>query len=148
MLYKCIEVMNQQLLVARLGPYTDGSLAEYAESEEFIIGVILDRFGISPVLDEFDNRPVYLPGQRGFNPENCAVEFPQHSGHENGYEGQNYSQSARFIFNSQATLPHSIYSSRSDISQDVQMSDQGETAGYDIPLPAIRPRDPLTECIY
>jgi len=135
--------MNRQLLAARLGPYTDGSLAEYAESEEFIIGVILDRFGISPVLDEFDNQPVYLPGQRGFNPENCAVEFPQHSSHGDGYEEENYSQGARFIFNPQATLPHSIYSSRSDISQDVQMSDQGETAGYGIPFP----RDPLTECI-
>ncbi|KAF8426752.1 hypothetical protein EV426DRAFT_448059 [Tirmania nivea] len=129
MLYKCIEVMNQQLLAARLGPYTDRSLAEYAESEEFIIGIILDRFGISPVLDEFDNQPVYLPGQRGFNPENCAVEFPQHSGHGDGFEDENYSQGAKFVFNHQATLPHSIYSSRSDICQDVQMSDQGKTAG-------------------
>lgn len=143
MLYKCIEAMNRQLLAARLGPYADGSLAEYAESEEFIIGIILDRFGISPVLDEFDNQPVYLPGQRGFNPENCVVEFPQHSGRGDGYEDENYSRGARFIFNPQATLPHSLYSSRSDIdiSQDVPMSDRGETAGYEIPLRAIPPRD-------
>lgn len=134
MLYKCIEVMNRQLLTARLGPYTDGSLADYAESEEFIIGIILDRFGISPVLDEFDNQPVYLPGQRGFNPENCAVEFPQHSGHGDGYGDESYSQNARFIFNPQATLPHSLYSSQSDISQDVPMGGQGETAEYDTPL--------------
>ena len=74
MLYKCIEVMNRQILVARLGPYTDPVLAEYGKSEDFIIGTILDRFGISPVLDEFHRRPVYLPGQRGYNPDSCAVE--------------------------------------------------------------------------
>lgn len=139
MLYKCIEVMNRQLLAARLGPYTDRSLADYAESEEFIIGIILDRFGISPMLDEFDNQPVYLPGQRGFNPENCAVEFPQHSGHGDAFEDESYSQSARFIFNPQSTLPHSIYSSRSDISQDVQMRDQGETArDFNLAIPALQ----------
>ncbi|KAI5800193.1 hypothetical protein DFH27DRAFT_72547 [Peziza echinospora] len=110
MLYKCIEVMNHKLMVARLGPYADPATASYAESEEFIIGVILDRFGVSPVLDEFDNMPVYLPGQRNFNPDNCAVEFPIYTSTYMGssmFDDDSLSK-PQAVFGSPANLPRSL----------------------------------------
>lgn len=131
MLYKCIEVMNRQLLAARLGPYNDSSFAEYAESEEFIIGIILDRFGVSPVLDEFDNQPVYLPGQRGFNPDNCEVEFPQYSSFRDCYEGDNNSKGSS-VFTTPGAPSSGSY------QRDVQMAEREENnVGYvlcNIPL--------------
>ena len=101
--------MNRQILAARLGPYTDPALAEYAESEDFIIGIILDRFGISPVLDEFHSQPVYLPGQRGYNPDNCAVEFPHYIGYWED-EDSTPSTPAR-VFNAPPAMPQNMSSS-------------------------------------
>ena len=105
MLYKCIEVMNHQILDARLGPYMDPALAEYAESEDFIIGIILDRFGINPVLDEFHSQPVYLPGQRGYNPDNCAVEFPHYIGCWDELEEDSTPSTPSRVFNAPPAIP-------------------------------------------
>lgn len=125
MLYKCIEDMNHQLLAARLGPYTDSVLASYAESEEFIIGVILDRFGISPVLDDFDNQPVYLPGQHGFNPETCAIEFPNYTGYTGLDDGK--------IFRSPTAIPKALAPGGWVTDMDIQMTER-EIA----PLPRLK----------
>ncbi|KAF8468250.1 hypothetical protein BDZ91DRAFT_102432 [Kalaharituber pfeilii] len=123
MLYKCIEIMNRQLLNARLGPYTDAHLATYADSEDFIIGVILDRFGVSPVLDEFDNQPVYLPGQRGFNPETCVVDFPHYSRYSGVIEDDSRTRDSN-SYGSPLALPRSL--NPVAFGEDISMTDRDE----------------------
>ena len=103
--------MNRQILAARLGPYTDPALAEFAESEDFIIGIILDRFGISPVLDEFHSQPVYLPGQRGYNPDNCAVEFPHYIGYWEELDEDSTPSTPQRVFNASSAIPQNMTSS-------------------------------------